>query len=271
MIRTRDFLLFVVVLLFLCMGIVFTLFEETVFKDEGETDFALSSDEAPVFSASAPTLLNDREGTIARLRALLEEDKSVITADPSVEEVLSIESEVEVGTATDTQSIIVSIDRCGGLDDSLSYAKNWPLTETTLSVADGRRVVTHAQKNATAPVDVNASSTVSNSPAIPTVLLSLPLTPMALSEPVCVPSDIVGVTTYGALIFNTDVSLYLLHTPQMLIGYARDGFPIYGSYQGEVDRCGGYDHPAGYRYSISHERNFIIGCFQGSPASFTGL
>ena len=83
------------------------------------------------------------------------------------------------------------------------------------------------------------------------------------------PSEVIGVTNGGVLMFNGDVNSYRKIPENALIGYARDGFPIYGVYKEKVDECGGYDHPSGYRYTVSTQRDYIIGCYVGSVQKFS--
>jgi hypothetical protein len=87
--------------------------------------------------------------------------------------------------------------------------------------------------------------------------------------PQCVPSEVVGVTLSGSLMFNSDASFYRGYGQEYLIGYARDGFPIYGYYEGPVDSCGGYMHSSGYRYTVSPNRDHIIGCFMAPWSAFS--
>ena len=72
----------------------------------------------------------------------------------------------------------------------------------------------------------------------------------------------------GSLIFNSDAILYRSYGSETLIGYALDGFPIYGPTSAEKDACGGYDAPTGYRYAISADTNTVLECFMGTPDNF---
>jgi len=96
----------------------------------------------------------------------------------------------------------------------------------------------------------------------------MPLSPTRRQDSQCLPSEIIGVTTEGSLMFNSDAILYHTRNQDELLGYARDGFPIYGNYKGETDECGGYNHAIGYRYTISDNRNYTIGCFGAQPMPF---
>ena len=74
----------------------------------------------------------------------------------------------------------------------------------------------------------------------------------------------------GQLIFNGEVSAYQGRGNNELIGYARDGYPIYGLTAGEVDACGGLETPAGYRYVVSSDRSHLLGCYKAAPQTFVG-
>jgi hypothetical protein len=59
-----------------------------------------------------------------------------------------------------------------------------------------------------------------------------------------------------------------------LVGYIRDGFPLYG-YRGtggvelrntDLDECHGHSHGAlGYHYHATLEYPYTIGCYRGTP------
>lgn len=203
----------------------------------------------------------DRQSIIDRLRAKLALNEERIEPVPSVEAPVEPEEPLAVG----------KLQRCLYLDDALSIVPRWPLQDVGLEITGMSRVVYHTETIPTSLVQSSSSDTVLQSVSTKNkiALLAMPASPQQLQEPSCVPSEVVGVTTQGVLIFNGNVGSYRQVPPDTLIGYARDGFPIYGTYQGEVDACGGYSHPAGYRYTISKERNYILGCYIGTPASFT--
>jgi len=61
------------------------------------------------------------------------------------------------------------------------------------------------------------------------------------------------------------------HSP--VIGYAFDGFKIYGlqgeggNYPKDLDRCNGHmDERRGYHYHTTEEFPFVLGCYRGTPA-----
>jgi hypothetical protein len=99
------------------------------------------------------------------------------------------------------------------------------------------------------------------------VLLQLPLRSFSQGMQHCIPSDVIGITEGGSLIRNTDVGTYRVFGASMLIGYALDGYPIYGTTAAKTDVCGGVTEGGQYRYHLSGDRKTIINCFAGSPAT----
>ncbi len=271
MIRTRDLVLFVVILLFLGLAISVTVVVDTwgSFGERGElsvvTDVPLAD-----LSAEAPAASEfDRQSVISRLREKLANDTSVIAPEPDTfvgaeeitkEEALALEEQVAASTVT--------VNKCLYPDDVIGSLAKWPLSGVTVAVASGARVVTHTE-TITPPASIDATATTSAATeTLVRTLLRLPLAPTKLAAASCVPSDVVGVTTSGFILFNSNASVWYGAGPDTLIGYARDGFPIYGNYTGPVDACGGYDHPTGYRYTVSTDRPFIVDCFSATPQSF---
>lgn len=248
MIRTRDFILFIVAVIFLLVGITGTLVREGLGTAVAMVDFVTPNQQAAVVTTTDTELTPDRAGTIARLKAKIADSELLSAAQPSV-----TPPEEEPATnptdETDGGVAVATLQRCGGASDGLRTASLWPTGMVTVAVGEGARVVT-------AETELGMQS-----------LLQLPLAPQA-SGPHCLDSEVVGVTVSGSLIFNTDAIVYDGTSEATLVGYARDGFPIYGRSSAPTDSCGGYAHPAGYRYVLSGDRPFMIGCFTGFPAQF---
>lgn len=149
------------------------------------------------------------------------------------------------------------------------------------------------------------------------ILLRLPADPALAAQPACVPMGLIGIALTGVAIFNAlDVagrdaaahevqdacnghperrSMYHYHTlsPCMadpggdagrhssLVGYALDGFGIYGPkgergetlVNADLDACHGHSHAVEwdgevrelYHYHATAEYPYTIGCFRGSP------
>jgi hypothetical protein len=121
------------------------------------------------------------------------------------------------------------------------------------------------------PINLVSDAT-STIPVPPTstdvVLAQLPLRTSPLSSPTCLPHDVVGIATDGSLIRNNEVALYTVFGGETLIGYALDGFPLYGvDDDAGTDSCGGVMVGGMYRYFLSLEREHILHCFSGTPVS----
>jgi hypothetical protein len=273
MLRSRDLFIFAGIIILLALGIGLTLiFDSSSTLFTTLTSFEGTPSASTTFSASTDTQAVDREGTIARLRKLLSQADISNTPSPSVEEV---HTDVQTATTSSTGFDVSNptVMMCPGPDDTLLASQNWPLQDTAIIVKNGTRIVVHTsvtEETVTNSGTSTASST-QTSPFVSPVLTSLlrmPEYPPVLDAPSCVHGEIVGVTQSGFLIANKDAVSYKGRGADDLIGYARDGFPIYGVYDGEVDSCGGYTKNGSYRYSIAKDRNFILGCFVGLPLLF---
>jgi len=257
MIRTRDLILFIVVLFFLGTSIISTVTS----KDEvpvSDTKVLFNSTEYQGGAISSEVAL-DRKSILERLRVKL------ANSTEQIEPVASVEApEVDKVFSSDG----VTLQRCLYPDDALSIVPKWPLADVQMSFQGNVRMAYIEQLVPDVPAIASSSVPTASEPIIKS-LLKMPLIPQKLPEVTCVPSEVVGVTDKGILIFNGDVATYRKIHQDSLVGFARDGFPIYGVYNGTVDACGGYDHPAGYRYTVSSERDYIIGCYVATPAKFS--
>lgn len=267
MVRTKDLLIFVGILFFLALCIALTILGDIRFSTQDTwMFFNTQKGDTTAFTAESPQTDINRESIIDRLRSALAQNDIPVEPSPSVESVV-------VATATSTQEestgdevVTSGAQLCtnyGNVDD---LARTWPLDGVVFAVEGATRNVlyTHVQD---AGVDINASTTQSNAAVSSKVLLSVPVSP-SVGGPSCLQNDVIGVTMAGALMFNSEASFYRGYGPEYLIGYARDGFPIYGYYEGQLDTCGGYMHAQGYRYSISKDRSTVLNCFMGTQASF---
>lgn len=258
MIRSKDLVLFVVILFFLGIAIFATLAHSIVSNgasQDQQVAFVASDDVQ--HSAYTEEKVLDRTSEVQRLREKLASENVVVEAVPSVETPVEDDEPSESGAG--------ELLLCPALENTLAYARTWPLKDVRVLSQGSSRIVaqvTYTQKQ------THASSSATTSVSMPQeelkTLLQLPLQPIQTAQTNCVPGEIVGVTTSGSLMFNNDARLYRNRGSEELLGYARDGYPIYGLYQGQTDECGGYVASGGYRYSISAERDYIIGCFTAS-------
>ena len=96
-------------------------------------------------------------------------------------------------------------------------------------------------------------------------VLQLPINSVQSNTKTCLKTDIVGIALDGSLMRNGEDKIYKIFGGETLLGYALDGFPIYGLNTEETDSCGGTSVLGAYRYYLSDKRAGLIGCFSGSP------
>ncbi len=257
MIRTRDFVLFVVVFIFLAVAVAATAVRDEV-TDVTRADFSLREG-AEVSEAYTDTQEIDRQSIIERLREKIRSSDLVITPQPSVTADASVadDEEQEIDVAS-------TLLRCAAPDDALALVPKWPLNQVQFAVEGVQRAILTTDEVVTVPATASGTQATESTQTVKKVLLALPALPQKQTSVSCVPSEVIGVSVRGVLMFNGDMRAYRSTPDNVLIGYARDGFPIYGVYDGEVDACGGYDHPSGYRYTVSADRDYVIGCFVGA-------
>lgn len=247
MIGTRDLVLFLVTLVFLFTGISFT------WESEREAPREVVLEESVIVSGAEAVEATaiDRSSIVARLREAIRTTTFSVTPAPSVTADIANTATGTADSSSGTKPLF-----CGG-DDVIPNISQWPVGGASSDVVEGARIYT-------APVKTQSgTSTI----LVTKTFLSLPVTP-APTGTNCLPSEVVGVTNDGDLLFTSDVASYAGTFSNQLLGMARDGYPIYGSYDGELDECGGYEHPAGYRYSVQSGRESIISCFRATPQPF---
>lgn len=136
------------------------------------------------------------------------------------------------------------------------FVASWPSTGVSVENREGALVVLLT------PEPTTVGTTTVTAPPRP--LMQFAVNPPKRTEPACLTHGFVGVTPEGRLIHTNDVVLYQDRGSNELIGYAFDGNPIYGPTTEAADSCGGVDTGV-YRYHVSTERDFIIGCFVSEP------
>lgn len=261
MLRTRDVYLFVVILLFLAIGTGVTYVYEQFGLDLFHHDALLGStiQSQGEYEGLITKNTKNREETIQRLREAILSDNSLTLMEPSVETTLdSTQSE-------ETRREEFSVQNCNfDTHNETHTLQQWPLQNVTVQVKNATRFVLHTEL---VPLTIqNATTSSTTKPQTEmrvTELLQMPVFPQLLNSAACVSQDAIGITTTGSLLFNQDAKVYLQSTEKELIGFARDGFPIHGVFEGETDECGGYLHQEGYRYVLKTDRSVILGCFRG--------
>ena len=187
-------------------------------------------------------------------------------------------------TTTDTQRILTAnnlpVDRKIG---------DWPMTDyAPLTDIDGNPGVPSSQS----------------------FTLTVPRNPTVAADPSCVALGPIGITLNGVVLYHAadgrgndavaheivdeygghpakDEYHYhflperldsgaLANGHSQIVGYIRDGFPLYG-YKGvggtimtnsDLDLCHGHDHDTlGYHYHATLEYPYTVGCYKGTPAA----
>jgi len=183
-----------------------------------------------------------------------------ITAPEPVEMI----AEVTASTSTTTPGELARGPQlCPGY--AAAYV-NWSPAGIKIEEAEGARLV-YKTREASAPTPQNTSST--SAPALiqpqRDVLAQLPVRTVPAASTFCIASDVIGIANDGSLIRNNETGVYGIFNSSTLVGYALDGFPIYGSSSEAVDTCGGIMAAEGYRYQISSQRDTILHCYSAAP------
>jgi hypothetical protein len=176
--------------------------------------------------------------------------------DSDNEEIIAPVTEV----ATTTEVAVADVSEEQGEMRCASYARSgldWSMQGLKVSETEGVLLV-YRERAIASTSDLSASRD---------MLLELPLRGASLEMKQCIGSDVIGITQGGALIRNSDLGTYRVFGSSMLIGYALDGYPIYGAGSDKTDACGGRTVSGQYRYQLSPDRDTMINCFVGTPAS----
>jgi len=252
MFRTRDFVLLFVTIAFLLVAIVSTVWKQNLALEDSQPTIKLAESEVVDYQVevvSKDTL--DRDARLKEMRRKIAEDGAVFISKSTYEEDVT----EATNTTTEELEVTAGIIKCA---DYYEYNEGWPATSLRQEVAEGARVFYLEYES-------EGGETSSSSQTVREVLLQLPLNPVKSQTPSCISTDVIGVAQDGSLIRNNDSSLYSVFDDRTLIGYALDGYPIYGQGVSETDVCGGIDELGGYRYVITESSEHIIDCFLATP------
>lgn len=258
MIRTRNFLLFILLLAFLVGGILLTLWFSASEVRQGQySDMIFGGDDTATMTAEVLTPEDTRQSRLASLRAKLAKYTDVAMA-PSAEEV-PLETADDTATTTAAETPVkVTADVCANYSPTTVPALNGQLT---YGESGGQR--TFSVTGTTEPTGSTSLPIVTSS-----TVFTLPFRTTILPSTSCIASDIVAVTPTGAVIRNSDYVKYRGVGEATLIGYTIDGFELYGASSNlETDACGGTTVSGTYRYYLSSERDSILNCFAAIPVA----
>lgn len=214
---------------------------------------AFSEDTSESFSATTEQPeVTSREDLLSAMRKKIAGRKNIVAVAETKEPEVTTEEETPVpeeGAKEESGEL-----RCTGYQTA-NIA--WSSAGVKIEEVEGARLV---YKEGT-PTMVGSTS-------IPTrdTLAQLPLRTLPSSADNCIATDVVGISKSGALMRNTEVLAYSGFGASVLVGYALDGFPIYGgAHSGSVDKCGGATVGGQYRYFVGSDQETVINCFSASP------
>ena len=255
MIRTRDFVVFLVIVAIL-FGAIFLTINRDIGSSANQAAALLTAEsvETVVIEDEADLSHQDRllamRESVQQYRSTYSEDDRFIVREGEPEEIYVAMSEAEPVEGGSTQSVQLCTNYA-------PYQGWWP-RGVVVEMREGVRLVFEETVS-----DVDGELVTTEN-----ILVRLPAAAQPSSNPSCLQSDVVGVANDGSLIRNNEQSLYGIFSAETVVGYALDGFPIYGQNNSViVDSCGGAFGSSGYGYMLQTERESVINCFSGIPAS----
>jgi len=244
MFRTRDFILLFSTIAFLVMAIGTTLISQSRAPDLINVTF----DPPPVAEYTAVVATAEttsRDERIAQMRAKISQESFVSEQLPAA----AVNTDLATSSESDDVLVTTGVVRCPNYQPRQGF---WDARDLTLSAREGARVVTRGVVAGT---------------AVPTVLVQLPMVMIPTGNPACIASDVIGIANDGSLIRNDEMQLYSIFGATTVVGYALDGFPIYGGGSNLVDACGGRVVAGQYRYELQSGSETLINCFAGAPVT----
>lgn len=252
MLRTRDFLLFLLAVAFLVTGIVSTIDFEA--KEQWYSFNFIDGDDK--YEAWLP---EEKELNREELLEAMKEKVAKININNNLASVITApegDNDNSVDVVEEENSNVVS--RCAGYGATDPL---WSPSGLKFDVVEGARILYREI------IDVNDSA--STTVPVREIVLQLPLKSVPFGKSQCLSQSVIGVALDGSLIHNEDYTAYKVFGAETLVGYALDGFPIYGLNETGIktDGCGGVIENSQYHYYLSSEREGMIGCFSGTPVS----
>jgi len=257
MLRTRDFILVFITVVFLVLAIG----TSWIYQDDGaEAVKALQFNEANPTDFTAeiyvPAELS-RDQRVAQMRTKIAESGTVIIAAAEPEP-QAADDQIDGERPTTQLQLCPNYQQYSGI---------WPAQGLQIELAEGARLVYTESVTDVAVMPLSTSSSPQPHLVERTVLLQLSTNPFISPNPSCVTSDVIGLAQDGSLIRNNEAGLYSVFSDQTLIGYALDGHPIYGVSEAALDTCGGAIVAGQYGYYLSESRETVLNCFVSPPVS----
>jgi len=256
MFRTRDFVLIFTTIIFLIVAIGATIWNQYQTKDKKNNSIVFSEVTNEEYKAEvlAPKPIA-REERLKNLREKIAEDEGVTISAPEPE----ITNDETVGETVEMtpEDSVSEVQICSGYK---KFTSEWQADGISFNVSEGARIVYKE-------VSLGLSTESSTSSSSRNILLQLPIRTFPTPPPSCLMSDVVGIAKDGSLIRNNEVGLYGIFGDSTLIGYALDGFPIYGVTDSILDECGGMIVGGQYGYYLSTGRDVVLYCFSANPVN----
>ncbi len=262
MVRTRDFAILLLIISILAIGGGATTIKQKLVATMTSAQTAAVSDadttDGESYTAEIPTSDDGRLMALNHMREAVAKARAVSpTADasdtPVADEVAADVSMPETPTTTPTDTI--SVNTCSGY--SSAYISWFPQLITQIE-REGMRLYIVTDSMTTADGTLTGNEI---------VRVRIPMRQWPLSTASCISSDVIGIALDGSLIRNNEVATYAIFSADTLVGYALDGFPLYGQSDIATDACGGAMVNGSYRYIVASERNTIINCYSGIPVT----
>ena len=270
MIRTRDFLVFMLTIFFLVGGITTTIVLDSDSRvvgvvDQGQLLSAARLVEEYHVTEQEPEPTITASERLVAMRERVEQYRAAGSFDRDRFVVREGEPEPIGGFASATTSPDDDAASANGVVQQCphyqSFVGVWP-APVVIEEHEGARLVIHRHP------DIDDVSPMEESLLQGEILLQLPTMRQPVGRPSCVASDVVGIARDGSLIRNNEYQAYGFFGADTIVGYALDGFPIYGrNNAAQTDQCGGGMGVEGYGYILTSDRQAVLNCFSGHPVS----
>lgn len=259
MFRTREWVMFVSGCTFVLGAIMVTVWSDRAPARTVLPDAIGLLSSAPVSEQQASVVMAESMSTADALQAMRTKVATYRQGRTDDRDRFTVASSVPDTASDSTDDETMDTTTVGPLycdPSATAYAGTWP-RDVLVEEREGVRVVYTA----------NDSLATSSLRLPETLLLQLPAPGRPGMAQRCLPSEVVGVAQDGSLIRNDEVGLYQIFSANTVVGYALDGFPIYGKNDAvQVDACGGAMGMEGYGYVLQSDRESIVHCFRGRPA-----
>lgn len=253
MFRTRDFILVFTTIVFLMSAIGVTVISQgsSAGGSAAVSNAALQQQLTVGADQDYEVVIATREGVsrsdrVAQMREKIAQTTELRAPEPELPELT--ESDLAT-TSEEAFAIATGLDQCRNYTPYLGF---WDARNLSVVESEGATLVVRSDQLP------NGSST-------ETTVLQLPKRAATAPDQSCISSDVIGIANDGSLVRNDEIDLYSVFSSDTRIGYALDGFPIYGTGNASVDQCGGRLAGGQYRYELQAEQDTIINCFSAAP------